>query len=64
VTEVRARRIAAALLVVATSIVVTVAVAGVWARRDALNTDRWVATAGPVGEPPGGAGRAGDLDDD
>jgi hypothetical protein len=48
----RTRRIAAAVLVVVTSIVVTVAVAGVWGRRNALNTDRWVETVGPVGEDP------------
>ena len=39
-------------LVVVTSIVFTVAVAGVWARRNALNTDKWVDTVGPIGEDP------------
>lgn len=48
----RLRRIVAALLVVVTSIVATVGVAGVWGRRNALNTDRWVETVGPVGEDP------------
>jgi hypothetical protein len=48
----RPRRIATALLVVVTSIVFTVAVVGVWARRNALNTDRWVTTVGPVAEDP------------
>jgi hypothetical protein len=48
----RPRRIAAALLVVVTSIVVTVAVVGVWARRNALDTDKWVGTVGPIGEDP------------
>lgn len=48
----RARGIAAALLVVVTSVVVTVALAGVWGRRNALNTDRWVETVGPVVEDP------------
>jgi hypothetical protein len=46
------RRIATAVLVVVTSIVFTVAVAGVWARRNALNTDKWVETVGPVVEDP------------
>jgi hypothetical protein len=48
----RPRRIVAVALVVLTSLVVTVAVAGVWARRNALNTDRWVRTVGPVAEDP------------
>lgn len=44
----RWRRIVTGVLVVATSLVVTVAVAGVWVRRNALDTDRWVETVGPV----------------
>jgi hypothetical protein len=48
----RPRRIATAILAVLTALVVTVAVAGVWARRYALNTDRWVGTVGPVIEDP------------
>jgi hypothetical protein len=48
----RPRRIGTALLVVVTSLVITVAVVGVWARRNALNTDRWVATVGPIVEDP------------
>ena len=48
----RTRRAATVLLVVVTSIVVTVAVAGVWARRNALNNDKWVETVGPVGADP------------
>jgi hypothetical protein len=48
----RPRGIATAVLVVVTSLVVTFAVAGVWARRNALNTDRWVGTVGPVVEDP------------
>jgi hypothetical protein len=48
----RAQGIVAALLVVVTSIMATVAVAGVWGRRNALNTDRWVETVGPVAEDP------------
>jgi hypothetical protein len=48
----RSRRIATALLVVVASLVSTVAVAGVWARRSALDTDQWVETVGPLGEDP------------
>ena len=48
----RPRRIATALLVVVTSIVFTVAVVGVWARRNVLNTDKWVETVGPIAEDP------------
>jgi hypothetical protein len=48
----RPRRIATALLVVTTSIVFTVAVVGVWARRNVLNTDQWVDTVGPIVEDP------------
>ena len=48
----RPRRIGAVALVVVTSIVFTVAVAGVWARRNALDTDKWVETVGPIGEDP------------
>lgn len=46
----RTRRIAAVALVVVTSLVFTVAVTGVWARRNVLNTDRWVRTVGPIAE--------------
>ncbi len=48
----RPRRIVTALLVLLTSLVVTVAVAGVWARRNALNTDRWVETVTPIAADP------------
>ncbi len=48
----RPRLIVTGLLVVLTSLLVTVAVAGVWARRNALNTDRWVETVGPIAEDP------------
>jgi hypothetical protein len=48
----RPRRMVAAALVVLTVIVFTVAVVGVWARRNALNTDRWVTTVGPIAEDP------------
>jgi hypothetical protein len=46
----RARGPFTVLLVILTAVVVTVAVAGVWARRNALNTDRWVRTVGPIAE--------------
>ncbi|HKA83651.1 MAG TPA: hypothetical protein VKD21_07295 [Acidimicrobiales bacterium] len=46
----RTRRILAVVLVVITSIVLTVSVTAVWARRNALNTDRYVETIGPVAE--------------
>jgi hypothetical protein len=49
---VRTRGVVAVVLVVITSIVVTVSVTAVWARRNALNTDRWVATVGPIAEEP------------
>jgi hypothetical protein len=48
----RPRRAVTAVLVVVTCLVVTAAVAGVWGRRNALNTDRWVQTVGPVVEDP------------
>jgi hypothetical protein len=47
---VRTRGVVAVLLVVLTSILVTVSVTAVWARRNALNTDRYVETIGPVAE--------------
>jgi hypothetical protein len=47
---VRTRRVVAVLLVVLTSIVVTVSVTAVWARRNALNTERYVQTIGPVAQ--------------
>jgi hypothetical protein len=48
----RPRRIVTVLLVVLTSIVFTVAVVGVWARRNVLDTDKWVETVGPIPEDP------------
>jgi uncharacterized membrane protein len=47
---VRTRGVVAVALVVLTSILVTVSVTAVWARRNALNTDRYVDTIGPVAE--------------
>ena len=49
---VRTRGVVAVALVVVTSILVTVSVTAVWARRNALNTDRWVRTVGPIAEEP------------
>jgi hypothetical protein len=48
----RPRRIVTALLVVLTAIVFTVAVVGVWAHRNVLDTDKWVETVGPIVEDP------------
>jgi hypothetical protein len=48
----RVRRVVAVVLVVVTTIVFTVAVVGVWTRRNALNTDKWVETVGPIAEDP------------
>ena len=47
---VRTRGVVAVALVVITSILVTVSVTAVWARRNALNTDRYVETIGPVAQ--------------
>jgi len=48
----RFRRIMAVILVALTVIVFAAGVAGAWARRTALNTDRYVATVGPLAEDP------------
>ncbi len=48
----RARRIGAVALVVLTVIVFAAGVAGAWARRTVLDTDRYVATVGPLAEDP------------
>ncbi len=47
---VRTRGVVAVAFVVVTSILVTVSVTAVWARRNALNTDRYVQTIGPVAQ--------------
>jgi hypothetical protein len=49
---VRTRGVVAVALVVVTSLLVTVSVTAIWARRNALNTDRWVRTVGPIAEEP------------
>jgi len=46
----RSRDVVAVALVVVTSILFTVSVTAVWARRNALNTDRYVQTIGPVAQ--------------
>jgi hypothetical protein len=48
----RARRIGAVLLVILTVVVFAAGVAGAWARRTVLNSDRYVATVGPLAEDP------------
>jgi cell division protein FtsB len=44
----RIRRVVAVALVVTTSLMFTISATGVWARRNALNTDRWVETVTPI----------------
>jgi hypothetical protein len=46
----RVRGPVAVLLVIVTTLMVTVSLGGVWARRNALNTDRWVQTVGPIAD--------------
>jgi hypothetical protein len=48
----RIRRVVAVALVVTTSMVFTIAATGVWARRNALNTNRWVSTVTPIAADP------------
>ncbi|MGZ4133462.1 MAG: hypothetical protein ACXVWF_10460 [Actinomycetota bacterium] len=48
----RLRRIVAAVLVVLTVLTLAAAVPGTWARRTSLNTDRYVATVGPLASDP------------
>jgi hypothetical protein len=48
----RTRRVVAVALVVTTSLVFTIAATGVWARRNALNTNRWVSTVTPIAADP------------
>ena len=48
----RIRRVVAVALVVTTSLMFTVAATGVWARRNALNTNRWVSTVTPIAADP------------
>jgi hypothetical protein len=48
----RVRRVVAVALVVTTSLMFTIAATGVWARRNALNTNRWVSTVTPIAADP------------
>ena len=48
----RLRRIGAVILVALTVLVFAAGVAGAWARRTVLDTDRYVATVGPLAEDP------------
>lgn len=48
----RTRRVVAVALVVTTSLIFTIAATGVWARRNALNTNRWVSTVTPIAADP------------
>jgi hypothetical protein len=48
----RARRIATVALLVVTVLLFSVAVPGTWARRTFLDTDRYVATVGPLADDP------------
>ncbi len=48
----RLRRIVAVILVVLTVLTLVAAVPGTWARRTSLNTDRYVATVGPLASDP------------
>lgn len=48
----RLRRVVAVVLVVLTVIVFAAGVAGAWSRRTVLDTDRYVATVGPLAEEP------------
>ncbi len=48
----RLRRVGAVALIVLTVIVFAAGVAGAWARRTVLDTDRYVATVGPLAEDP------------
>jgi hypothetical protein len=48
----RIRRVVAVALVVTTSLMFTIAATGVWARRNALNTNRWVSTVTPIAADP------------
>ncbi|WP_371525268.1 hypothetical protein OG302_03260 [Streptomyces sp. NBC_01283] len=46
------RRVLAALLIAVVAIVSVTSVVGVWGSRTTLNTDRWIATVGPLPEDP------------
>ncbi|MGB8946096.1 MAG: hypothetical protein WCD21_38555 [Streptomyces sp.] len=46
------RRVLAAVLIAVVAIVSVTSVVGVWGSRTTLNTDRWIATVGPLPEDP------------
>ncbi len=48
----RPRRIIAAVLAVLAALMSTIAVTGVWLKRTTFDTDRWVATVGPIADDP------------
>jgi hypothetical protein len=48
----RPRRIIAAILAVIVGLVMTISVTGSWLKRTTFNTDRWVATVGPLPSDP------------
>ncbi|UNO43400.1 hypothetical protein [Streptomyces sp. MST-110588] len=46
------RRLAAAVVIALVAVLTVTTVVGVWGARTALNTDRWVATVGPLPQDP------------
>ena len=46
------RRIIAAVLAVLAALMSTIAVTGIWLKRTTFDTDRWVATVGPIADDP------------
>jgi len=46
------RRMAAALLIMVSALSITASLVAVWSARTAMDTDRWVATVGPLPEDP------------
>ncbi|MGW6057604.1 hypothetical protein [Streptomyces sp. NPDC055189] len=47
-----ARRVVAAVLIALVAVLATTSIVGVWGARTTLNTDRWIATVGPLPEDP------------
>jgi len=48
----RTRKVVAVILVILTVFTVALAFPGAWVRRTTVNTDRWVATVGPLAQDP------------
>ncbi|WP_063795187.1 MULTISPECIES: hypothetical protein [Streptomyces] len=46
------RRVAAAVLIALVAVLAVTSVVGVWGSRTTLNTDRWIATVGPLPDDP------------